>query len=210
LKLTVVKFGGSLACSTDLRRWLDAIAVVNRPVIVVPGGGAFADGVRLAQAKIGFSDALAHRLALKAMASYGEALAELDPRFSMAAGVQEFGVAHARGLTPVWAPLDMVDGCAEIPASWDVTSDSLAAWLAGRLGARLVVVKSVVPGDGVITAGETVRRGVTDPLFPVFLGRANLDAIWLGPGDWMHLRRVIDGATEFGARIVADPVIEGN
>ena len=41
-------------------------------------------------------------------------------------------------LLPAGLPLD------ELPASWAVTSDSIAAWVAGKVGAgRLVLVKQV-------------------------------------------------------------------
>jgi 5-(aminomethyl)-3-furanmethanol phosphate kinase len=211
LSLAVVKLGGSLSRGGNLRSWLDAVVAVKSPVIVVPGGGAFADGVRQAQADMGFSDALAHRLAIKAMASYGEALTDLNPRFAIAASEREFQAAWARGLTPVWAPLDMVEGRDGIPESWDMTSDSLAAWLAGRLGARLVMVKSVEPpAGGQVAAEDAARRGITDALLPAFLEKAGVEAVWLGPRDWPLLARVIDDNADFGARITARSSVEAD
>jgi aspartokinase-like uncharacterized kinase len=208
LSLAVVKLGGSLSRGGNLRCWLDAVVAVKLPVIVVPGGGAFADGVRQAQTDMGFSDSVAHRLAIKAMASYGEALADLNPRFAIAASEWEFRAAWARGMTPVWAPLDMVKDRDDIPESWDMTSDSLAAWLAGRLRARLVMVKSVEPPAGQVTAEDAVRRGITDALFPAFLDKAGVEAVWLGPRDWPVLARVIDDNADFGARIAARSTVE--
>jgi aspartokinase-like uncharacterized kinase len=183
---------------------------VKSPVVVVPGGGAFADGVRLAQADMGFSDSLAHRLAIKAMASYGEAMTDLNPHFTLAASEWEFQAAWSRGMTPVWSPLEMVQDRDDIPESWDMTSDSLAAWLAGRLKARLVMVKSVEPPAGQVTAEDATRRGITDALFPAFLDKAGVEAVWLGPRDWPLLARVIDDNADSGARIAARSTVEAD
>ena len=60
---TVVKIGGSLEADPHRRRaLLEAIGDgAHGPCIVVPGGGAFADAVRAAQARERFGDAEAHR-----------------------------------------------------------------------------------------------------------------------------------------------------
>ena len=45
----VVKLGGSFAFSVHLRAWIEAIAACAGRVVIVPGGGPFADTVRAAQ-----------------------------------------------------------------------------------------------------------------------------------------------------------------
>src|SRR5260370_34880614 len=75
---TVVKLGGSHAFSEHLASWVAAIAGCAGDVVVVPGGGPFADAVREAQPKIGFDDDAAHHMALLAMEQYACALAALN------------------------------------------------------------------------------------------------------------------------------------
>ena len=82
--LTVIKLGGSHAFAPHLRDWLAAIAGCAGSMVLVPGGGPFADLVRDAQARIGFDDDAAHRMALLAMAQYGCALASLNAQFTLA------------------------------------------------------------------------------------------------------------------------------
>ncbi len=82
--LTVVKLGGSHARSPWLTDWLRAIAEDARRVVVVPGGGPFADAVRDLQPVMGFDDAAAHDMGLLAMAQYGRALASLAEAFVLA------------------------------------------------------------------------------------------------------------------------------
>ena len=65
--ITVVKLGGSFAGSVELPAWLDALARCAGRVVVVPGGGPFAEAVRAAQPKMRFDDHAAHRMAVLAM-----------------------------------------------------------------------------------------------------------------------------------------------
>ena len=75
LSVTIVKLGGSLARTPHCAAWLDTLAAWGGPLILVPGGGPFADCVRVAQAAIGFDDAAAHRMALLAMEQFAIVLA---------------------------------------------------------------------------------------------------------------------------------------
>jgi len=72
---------------------------------------------------------------------------------------------------------------ADIAASWEVTSDSLAAWLTAKLGARrLLMVKHVDARAAAVRVQELVTRGIVDPAFPRFLP-AQMPAFILGPHD---------------------------
>jgi aspartokinase-like uncharacterized kinase len=168
--VTVVKFGGSHAGSDNLAGWLRALATCGGQVVVVPGGGVFADTVRAAQSRIGFDDTTAHAMALLAMEQFGLALTSLEPRFRMAASIAAIRQVLRDGDVPVWAPTAMVLRAADIPASWDITSDSLAAWLAGRIKAtHLLLVKHGAVAGTPVKAEQLAARGVVDPVFPWFL-----------------------------------------
>lgn len=189
----MVKLGGSLARSTALRAWLDVLAEGGGTVVLVPGGGPFADQVGLMQQQWAFDDATAHRLALLAMEQYGLMLAALHPALRPASSRAEIARIRREALVPVWMPTRMALRRPEIPESWDVTSDSLAAWLAGRLHARRVVlIKSVEPPDGA-TAADLAGRGIVDPLFPDFLARSGADFWCVGPAGQEPLRDALRG-----------------
>ena len=173
----VVKLGGSLAGSSHLADWTGALANCGGSAVVVPGGGPFADAVRQAQAKIRFSDAAAHHLALLAMEQFGWALASLNPNFCVADSAAAIQNAVRAGNVPIWSPVKMVLDCREIPSSWEVTSDSLAAWLAGQIGARQVVlVKSIAPFGNPLSAVDLAARGIVDKAFPRFLASSGAEA----------------------------------
>ena len=180
--ITVVKLGGSHAGSPHLRRWLEAIAAEAGAIVVVPGGGPFADAVRQAQALIGFDDVAAHEMAMMAMAQFGRALQSLNPAFRPARSLAAIRRALKEGKVPVWIPERMARA-ARLPETWELTSDSLAAWLADRLRAgRLVLVKHGRYPDRV-DVQDLAERGVVDPLFPCSIGSKGFRVLLAGPGD---------------------------
>ena len=198
---TVVKLGGSHAFSEHLAAWVAAIAGCAGRVVVVPGGGPFADAVRDAQPKIGFDDEAAHHMALLAMEQYGCALASLDRALVPADSLAAIRQALAAGKVPVWMPSRMALA-ADIPASWDVTSDSLAAWLAGQLGAQqLLLVKHVSLGDATARLPDLIARGIVDDAFAEFLNAAKVPAAVLGPADQTLLDAIVKGGSAGGTRI---------
>jgi 5-(aminomethyl)-3-furanmethanol phosphate kinase len=179
--ITVVKLGGSHAGSAYLDAWLDALASCGGRAVIAPGGGPFADAVREAQISMGFDDAAAHAMALLAMEQFGLALASKRPGLRIAASNEAIAAALRDGQVPIWEPSAMVLAAKDIPASWDVTSDSLAAWLAGRIGAtRLLLVKHGAPSEPV-SAAELAARGVVDAAFPHFLAASATQAFVAGP-----------------------------
>jgi aspartokinase-like uncharacterized kinase len=178
--ITVVKLGGSYALSRDLQCWVDALVSAETRVVVVPGGGPFADVVRAAQQRMGFDDRAAHQMAVLAMEQYGRALVSLSGRFILASSLNAIDRAWRVGKSPVWSPARMVLAAKEIPWSWDVTADSLAAWLAGRVGAKnLLLVKQVEP-QGSLHVQELVARGIVDRAFPRFADKGGLQSAIVG------------------------------
>jgi aspartokinase-like uncharacterized kinase len=143
--LWVIKLGGSLLGSAALPHWLSLLAKHgNGKVVIVPGGGVFADAVRQAQSLTGVSDGLAHELALLAMDQFGLLLAGMQPGLVTATSELEIAERGWQHQTVVWLPSQMVLADATVEQSWRVTSDSLSAWLANKLAAdQLLLIKSV-------------------------------------------------------------------
>jgi aspartokinase-like uncharacterized kinase len=181
--MIVIKLGGSLAKARTLRGWLAALARGKGRAVVVPGGGAFADTVRAEQERLHLSDRTAHHMALLAMEQYALALADICAEMTACATQRDMRDALARGSIPVWLPATMALADRDIPESWDVTSDSLATWLAARLGAaRLVLVKSTA-APRPLDPAALAERGLVDRLFPKFFDAAQLTLDWVGPGE---------------------------
>lgn len=161
-EVVVVKVGGGLLRAEGMdglrRGCAEAVELARgRPVLVIPGGGPFADAVRAVDAEVGLSDEVAHALALRAMDQMGMLLAPMLP----GAEIIDRLVAPASLGLLLAAPA--FDGHPDIPASWDVTSDSLAVLAAGAIGAEEAILLKPVDGGAVDAyLPEAVRRtGVT-------------------------------------------------
>ncbi len=180
----VVKLGGSFAFSVHLPAWIEAIAACAGRVVIVPGGGPFADTVRAAQLRMGFDDRAAHDMAILAMEQYGRALASLDRRLSPADSTEAIRRDLNAGRVPVWMPARMTRLANDIAPSWDLTSDSLAAWLAGTIGARrLFLVKHVEFHSRAVGGDGLAASGVVDKELARQLKMSAVDAVVFGPSD---------------------------
>jgi len=168
--MRVLKLGGSLFHGETLSSWL-AMLAGQEALIVVPGGGPFADQVRAAQRRWGFSDARGHEMAVLAMEQYAHMLCGLQSGLAPVRDRTGMRRAWARGRTPVWLPARMLRR-AGLPRDWSVSSDSLALWLARHLEADiLILVKSGRSRFVDTPAADLSSAGVIDTAFP---------ALWSG------------------------------
>ena len=199
----VLKIGGSLAEGEHLRAWLKLAADHgDRSIVLVPGGGPFADQVREAQRKLGFPDGPAHRMALLAMEQYAIALAGIEPRLCMASSPITIERALIRKEAVAWRPSAMALGRPDLPEGWEVTSDSLACWLAEELCARrLVLVKSAEPPGNDRRAEALAKAGYVDAAFPGFLKRFRGGAACIAAADHAAAEAAIAAGRDFGIAI---------
>ncbi|KQP32977.1 uridylate kinase [Methylobacterium sp. Leaf100] len=184
-EVMVVKVGGSLLSDAGRLRAVLAGLAEGRdgPCVVVPGGGPFAEAVRTSQAALGFGDALAHRLALDAMGRMAEIFSAFEPRLAIATTWDAASAILARGGVPVWDPITLKAGHPDIPETWDVTSDSLAVWLATQWNApRCVLVKSALVPMGA-SFEDLASLGLVDAAFPAFAARYTGAVVLRGPAE---------------------------
>ena len=171
----VVKVGGSLLAGGSLPSLLTTLGELARTyrLVVVPGGGPFADAVREACSRHDLGASAAHWMAVLAMDQHAHLLAGLRPTARLTTGPDEIAKVQAEGLLPVLSPFRWLQAVDPLPHGWHVTSDSIAAWVAARLSARrLVLLKSLegVPGtNGDILAEAPLRSlalaGIVDEHF---------------------------------------------
>lgn len=141
----VVKLGGSLYSSVP-----DIVPLLrssDRPLLIVPGGGPFANAVRQA----GLDDETAHWEAIVAMDTYGRYIASF--------GLPVTDQLAVPDQTVIVLPGRSLRERDPLPHSWDVTSDTIAAWMAAELHLNLLLLKSV---DG-IRDGAILKKQVTAP-----------------------------------------------
>jgi aspartokinase-like uncharacterized kinase len=144
----VLKVGGALLRDpATLQHTMEGLSRAQRDarLVVVPGGGPFADAVRDRDRRLPLTDDDAHWMAILAMDQYAHVLAGLVDDSLMVHDPAGIAAALGAGRVPVLAPYRWLRSADPLPHSWDVTSDSIAAWIAVTLGApHLLLLKPAV------------------------------------------------------------------
>jgi hypothetical protein len=148
----VVKVGGSFQRDREaLKSLCRALRKIStkHPLLVVPGGGKFADLVRWLHRTRGLSDRAAHVMAIFGMDIFGYELHGLIRGSKLTKSLKRVG---SKGCM-IFLPLKELRRCEELEPSWDVTSDAIAAWASAKIGCKkLILIKRV---DGIFH-----RRGL--------------------------------------------------
>jgi aspartokinase-like uncharacterized kinase len=149
MNATIVKVGGSLAFYPEklkaLCLKLSEISKKHR-IIVVPGGGKFADVVRCMDQVFSLSCNVSHRMAILGMDQYGLLLSDLMPNSATVNKLEEIKCFLNSDGLPVFLPSTLLLSEDPLANSWDVTSDSIAVYIACRLQASKVLLVTDVDG----------------------------------------------------------------
>ena len=162
----IVKLGGSLNTHPALPAWLDLLAECGGGrVIVVGGGGTFADEVRRVQAHWQFDDLSAHNMAVLAMAQSAYLMHGLKPVLQLTRSKADIRRVLHKGKVALWLPFDQQSERQSSHTNWETTSDSIALDLARRLNAeRMVAVKSCEV-DPKASPAQLAEAGIVDRRF---------------------------------------------
>ncbi len=135
--------------------------------IVIPGGGRFADEVRRLDDQVDLGDTLAHDLGVRTLSITARLVAGLSPRFQLATSPDQLSAIWEADLLPVLDVAELTLQHSSLSESWEVTSDSIAAWVCSlHKESQLVLVKSV-PLSGSPSLSEAAELGMVDRDFPV-------------------------------------------
>jgi dihydroneopterin aldolase len=189
----VVKLGGSLAADPSLAQWLRSLAHSDcARFVVVPGGGPFADAVRVAQQRWRFGDDVAHAMAIGAMQQYGRMLCALELGSIPCSTLPQIVQTWSAGRLPVWLPEQLMTQERELPRTWDVTSDTIAAWLANSLHADgLLLVKSCDLPEEHGDASSLAAADVVDLALPAYLSGKSIPLQVAHKSRWGELTRLV-------------------
>lgn len=162
----LIKIGGSLYHHPNLRAGVTAWAglATRHRLLFLPGGGPFADSVRAAAERFELSDSAAHWMAILAMDQFAYLLSDFTPKGVVVRDLAEGERVAAEGKLPLLAPSALLLQVDPLPHSWQVTSDSIAAWLASYANIPLLaLLKSVAGAPQLNELGEAsgLRRSVS-------------------------------------------------
>ncbi|WP_445474760.1 amino acid kinase family protein [Methanococcoides methylutens] len=175
-------------------------------IVVVPGGGIFANRIREASRIHSIGDEAAHWMAVAAMEQYAHLLMDKSdvPLID--------DIEHIPEGISILLPYRLLRTTDELDHSWDVTSDTIAAWVAHRIDAKLIKatdVDGVLNKDGLIEAIsakelESMGETCTDRILPQMLSKYCMDCIIVNGGYPERVVAAIEG------RIVRSTYIKGN
>jgi len=144
----VLKIGGSLSRGAGLQTLCREISGLSKrhTLLIVPGGGDFADQVRKVYRQYNLDETAAHHMALLAMDQYGYLLSQLIPDSILTADLKAAFDAAEKAKAAVLLPSKSVIEVDPLPHSWQVTSDTIAAWLGSVSSCRRLVLLKDVDG----------------------------------------------------------------
>lgn len=183
LQLRVVKVGGSLLDLPDLADRVRGFLHSDDGTcnILIAGGGPFVEQVRHIHKLTPLDETTAHWMCIDLMSITARLLAE---QLAISPVINSIESLPSRTISTV-AVFDVANWLREsepstaggqLPASWDITSDSIAARVATVLDSdELVLMKSAIPKNGAGSLSELADARLVDPMFPKFA--ANLPSI---------------------------------
>jgi 5-(aminomethyl)-3-furanmethanol phosphate kinase len=191
----VLKIGGSLAESpTVLNALCDYLAQNSSKYhfVVIPGGGLFADAVRLMDSKFRLPPALSHKMAILGMNQYGLLLSHLISHCEVTESIETAKKTSENEKVSVLLPYKLMVKDDPFSPSWDITSDSIAAYCSLKLGENNVFLFTNV--DGIynkdpksnsdakllqeISANQLMKfenRTSVDKYLPIFLSHKHIE-----------------------------------
>ncbi len=148
----VIKVGGSLSETPEVLRdvcnKLSELAE-KYTITVVPGGGKFADVVRDFDQRFSLPREVSHRMAILGMDQFGLLLSAATPNSRVTRSLGDLEKISAMRKVSIFLPSHLMLKEDPLENSWDVTSDSIAAYVAKRLEAAKIVLVTDV--DGIFT-----------------------------------------------------------
>ena len=166
--IVVIKVGGSLLDWPDLPARLSAYLAdqqANRLVLIV-GGGGFADLLRDHDQRHALGEVRAHALAMRVLDLTAWVLQDLLPGLTVVEDRHALNEVWARGHTPILAPRRFLEHDEQLPPAWTTTTDSIAARVATHLDASELVLLKSAPWPEGMGMEQAVIMGLLDPEFP--------------------------------------------
>jgi hypothetical protein len=216
----VLKIGGSLIkYPVELSRLCNLLADLSEELdlLLVPGGGIFADTVRDVYTRFKLPENIAHQMAVLAMDQYGILIQSLAQGTSqIVENIEDSKKCFEEHKIAVLQVSNIMKSESRLPKSWAVTSDSIAALMAQLIVAkRLLLVKSI---DGltkresgkfldrvsVNSLNSDVRAGSIDEYFPNILKSSSFQCFVVNGKFHDRVESILRGGNTVCTEIVSD------
>ncbi|MEA2075868.1 MAG: amino acid kinase [Euryarchaeota archaeon] len=209
----ILKLGGSLLIKgREIVHFLSDYAVKHAlSFVIIPGGGPFVEPIKKLSEQGAISDDTAHWMAVLAMHQYGLFLADGEPEIPVVENLEELrDVEHICIVLPYKILKD--DDC--LPHTWDVTSDTIAAFVAHKLGEKSFI--KVTDVDGILNENgllikrinakeliEKEHKGCVDAELPRFLLQNRMSCVIVNGNYPARILDVIEGRETVCTKLVS-------
>lgn len=139
----VVKLGGSLF-PEEIIKFCNAM--IGKRVLLICGGGEFANKIREYNEKMHFSDTANHKTAVMCMDIIGMLIADKVDNLKAVYSLEKANKVLEEGNVPVLLPSKLMEYQDPLEHSWKVTSDSIAIYISWLLESKILIVTNV---DGI-------------------------------------------------------------
>ena len=180
-------------------------------LIIIPGGGPFVEVIKKHSERMAISEDAEHWMAVLAMHQYGFFLADGESAIPLIESLEELSNAgHVCILLPY--KILKADDC--LSHTWDVTSDTIAAFIANKLGEKTFIkltdVDGILDEEGLlierIHAKEMIEKGDTgcvDAELPRFLMRNKMSCVIVNGNFTERIIAVIEGKETVCTKLVS-------
>ena len=162
-KEAVFKIGGKiLENSNNIKSTISQLAhlydeKILQKIIVIPGGGSFANFVRSLDEVLQIGDDLAHWIAIYSMNYHGIILNRKYPNLETIEKLKTF--QDAKQMFCIFLPYSFLREDDTLPHNWDVTSDSIALYVANKLKlSQCFLIKNV---DGIFDTNKELIESLS-------------------------------------------------
>ena len=133
----VVKIGGSLFPNHAMEL---AKQLRNTNSVIILGGGEFANLIREYDDELSFSKETTHWTAIDCMDIMAKLVSDKVESTKLTYSIEEVNKISDEGFTPIFAVSEFLKNEDPFDCSWDVTSDSIAAYISHLLNAKLLKI----------------------------------------------------------------------
>ena len=162
-KTTIFKIGGSIL--EDFENVNSTISQLTylyekdviQKIIIIPGGGSFANFIRKIYDDLQFTDELAHWMSIISMNYNGIELGKKFPKLEVVEDYEK--LKETSKIFSIFLPYQFIKENDNLPHNWQVTSDSIALFMAKKLGLKeCFLIKDV---DGILDKKSQVIKEIS-------------------------------------------------
>lgn len=126
-------------------------------ILLIPGGGSYANFIRYLDKTLDLGDDLSHWMAIHSMNYNGKLLGKKFSELTCVETLKKLN--NSKSIFAIFLPYETLRREDELPHNWDVTSDSITLYIAYKLGLQeCFLIKDV---DGIVNIENEIVKEIS-------------------------------------------------